>query len=368
MSHGRKALFLNWRDPWHPRSGGAELVTLRVAERLVRRGWSVEWFSAAYAGAPPEERRFGIDFVRSGSAATVHLEAVRRYARAGIADFHVAVDQINTIPFFTPSYLRIPKVAFFHQLAREVWFYESRFPVNLLGYAAEPIYLQAYRRTPIITVSKSSAASLAALGLNGPIHVIPEAVDESPDEAVPPKTTDVDIVVVGRVAPSKRIEFSIAAAELLQARGWRGVLHIVGTGESHYLRRLSTLAGRSLGSQVHFHGRVSDAERTTLLRDASVLWMTSVREGWGLVVTEAARHGTPAVVFDVPGLRDSVRDGITGLVVRPDARALADATRQLLEDRSAFAARALADSRSYDWEATTDAFEAVLSRYAATAI
>ena len=42
---------LNWRDAWHPKAGGAELVTLRVLERLVRRGITVEWFSGAYAGA-----------------------------------------------------------------------------------------------------------------------------------------------------------------------------------------------------------------------------------------------------------------------------------------------------------------------------
>lgn len=364
MSPGRKALFLNWRDPWHPRSGGAELVTLRVAERLVSRGWSVEWFSSAYEGAPAKETRSGIDFIRSGSAATVHLEAFRRYARTITADFHVAVDQINTIPFLTPLYLRIPKVAFVHQLAREVWFYESRFPVSALGYAAEPVYLQAYRRTPIITVSKSSASSLTALGLRGPMHIIPEAVDEPLDVVVPPRGADIDIVVVGRVTPSKRIEFSIAAAELLKTRGWRGTLHIVGAGEPDYVRRLSNLADVRLGAQVRFHGKVGDAERTALLREASVLWMTSVREGWGLVVTEAARHGTPAVVFDVPGLRDSVRHGVTGFVAEPSARALAESTRQLLDDWSAFATRALADSATYDWDTTTTAFESVLLRYA----
>ena len=73
-----RVLFLNWRDPWHPRAGGAELVTLRVAERLSRWGWDVEWFSARYAGSSSDEIRDGIRFVRDGNQLTVHLRAARR--------------------------------------------------------------------------------------------------------------------------------------------------------------------------------------------------------------------------------------------------------------------------------------------------
>lgn len=45
----------------------------------------------------------------------------------------------------------------------------------------------------------------------------------------------------------------------------------------------------------------------------------SAVEGWGLVVTEAAARGTPAIGFDVPGLRDSVEDGVTGLLARGES-------------------------------------------------
>ena len=41
----------------------------------------------------------------------------------------------------------------------------------------------------------------------------------------------------------------------------------------------------------------------------------SLAEGWGLTILEANTLGTPAVAYDVPGLRDSVRDGQTGWLV-----------------------------------------------------
>jgi len=47
-----------------------------------------------------------------------------------------------------------------------------------------------------------------------------------------------------------------------------------------------------------------------------VLAVTSVKEGWGLVVTEANSQGTPAVVYNVDGLRDSVRHNHTGIICR----------------------------------------------------
>ena len=64
--------------------------------------------------------------------------------------------------------------------------------------------------------------------------------------------------------------------------------------------------------------------------------MTSVREGWGLVVTEANACGTPAVVYDVPGLRDSVRNEETGLVVAARPRDMSTALTRLTTDAALY--------------------------------
>jgi glycosyltransferase involved in cell wall biosynthesis len=81
-----------------------------------------------------------------------------------------------------------------------------------------------------------------------------------------------------------------------------------------------------------FWGHLADADKWRLMAEADALVMTSVREGWGLVVTEANACGTPALVYDVPGLRDSVRDGLTGLVVPPRPEKLADAMIRITTD------------------------------------
>jgi len=114
---------------------------------------------------------------------------------------------------------------------------------------------------------------------------------------------------------------------------------------------------------VEFAGRVSEAEKLRILDRRDVLIGTSVREGCGLTITEAAARGTPAVVFDVPGFRDAVVPDRTGLHVQPNLAALAAAIRGLLADaplyedlrRSAW--RAVEDST---YEPATNTFEQVL--------
>lgn len=355
-----KLLILNWRDTWHPKSGGAELVTLRVAERLVRWGWDVEWFSASYPGAATRETRDGIRYVRRGNQATVHLAAWLEYRKS--APFDIVVDEVNTIPFYARAYVRAPVLAYFQQLAQEVWTYETPWPIGVLGASAERFYLRPYRSQPTVSISNSSVDSLREIGLSGPFSTFPISVDEAGDADCPRKADPRDIVVLGRVTPSKRIEDSIDAAALLARTGWGGRLFIVGGGNDTYATRLKRRADVRLSNRIHFTGKVPNEVRGGLLRSASCLWMTSVREGWGLAVTEAARHWTPSIVYDVPGLRDSVIDGETGSVVPPRPAALARATEAMFDSTFAERSRrARAHSVARDWDLCARGFEAILN-------
>lgn len=330
-----------------------------MLEELTKFGWSIEWFSAKYPGAPERSTVNGIRYVRSGSQTSVHLAAYQRY-RAACA-FDVVIDEINTIPFYTPLYLKCRTIAWINQLAANVWRYESPFPAGAIGKALEPIYLRPYRRTEIITISESSAQSFREIGLAGRIHVIPMAVDESIDEYKPTKTDPPHIIVLGRITKSKRVEHALVAAANLRGKGWKGKLHIVGGGGERYVSKLKRLASKIVGPTAVFHDHVSMNERAQLLRSCSILWMTSVREGWGLVVTEAARHWTPAVVYNVSGLRDSVVDGLTGRVVPQHPDALARATYEMITtNASQYARNAMLRSKSLSWDETGRAVQRLL--------
>lgn len=317
-------LILNWRDCAHPKAGGAERVTHEIARRWVSWGHQVTLFSAAFPGAVGEQYVDGVRIVRRGSQATVHWEAYWYYRGQHGGAYDVVIDEVNTIPFFAPLYARCPVVMFSHQLAREVWRYEAPFPLSAVGYLAEPLYLQVYRCVPIMTVSRSTRTDLRRLGLRGPCRVIPEAVDTRAPEVLPDlgsKEDALTLVFVGRVVPSKRVDHIVRALALIRRSQRPGAgparLWIVGSWDDEYRRTLDCLiATLGLRDQVTFFGRVDEAAKERLLARAHVFVMASVREGWGLVVTEANVLGTPAVVYDVPGLRDSTIDEQTGVVCR----------------------------------------------------
>jgi len=104
---------------------------------------------------------------------------------------------------------------------------------------------------------------------------------------------------------------------------------------------------------VVFWGGVSSSDKLRLMSEAHALLMTSVREGWGLVVTEANACGTPAIVYDVPGLRDSVRAEVTGLVVPPRPASLSTAMIRMTSDRELYD-RLVAQGRRWSADFTFD--------------
>ena len=138
---------------------------------------------------------------------------------------------------------------------------------------------------------------------------------------------------VGRLTPSKRVTEIVQAFAMFYRRTGRGRLVLIGNGARGYEARLERLA-RQLGvsERTEFAGWLGSAKKQRRLAQARALLMASAREGWGLVVTECNACGTPAIVYDVPGLRDSVRHMETGLVVTPSPTSMAEAMLKLEDD------------------------------------
>jgi len=165
---------------------------------------------------------------------------------------------------------------------------------------------------------------------------------------------------VGRITPYKRLECLLEAWKMVEREHDGARLVVAGRAQPRYLKRLLDLSGRLGLGRVEFRTGVSRREKKTLLGRAKVLVYTSVREGWGLTVVEANACGTPAVGYDVPGLRDSIRHGETGVLVPPgDVEALAEAVTTLLVDdgfREKLSRNALEWSRRFSWDRTAETF------------
>jgi glycosyltransferase involved in cell wall biosynthesis len=128
---------------------------------------------------------------------------------------------------------------------------------------------------------------------------------------------------------------------------------------------LERLAGRlGVADAVRFHGHLPLPAMVELLHRCHLFLNASPKEGWGLTVIEAAACGVPCVAADSPGLRDSVEDGVTGLLVPyGDTAAMARAALALLGDparREAMGARAAVRARGFSWDAAADDAETLL--------
>ena len=136
------------------------------------------------------------------------------------------------------------------------------------------------------------------------------------------------VVFIGRLSANKRPEHAIRAFGLVRRQLPNAQMWVIGSGpEEARLRKVA-------GPGVTFLGRVSEEEKRQYLGRAHALVATSVREGWGLVVTEAAASGTVSIGYDVPGLRDSI--GASGGVLTPaDPASLATGLVTLLSSVAA---------------------------------
>jgi glycosyltransferase involved in cell wall biosynthesis len=170
------------------------------------------------------------------------------------------------------------------------------------------------------------------------------------------------IAVLGRVVPHKRVELVLEAAAALrdQVPG----LRVEVAGDGYWLPVVrETVSALGLDDVVTVHGRVSEQEKADLLARAWVHAVPSVKEGWGLSVVEAGTHGTPSVAFRAAGgLAESVRDGVTGLLV-DDADGLREALALLLTDpdrRTRLGEGARAHAARYTWTASAARFSPLL--------
>ena len=324
-----RILIFNWKDLAHPAAGGAEVLTEQVARHLAARGHEVTLFAAAVDGKPDCERVESVEIVRRGGRLGVYRAARSFWQEQGAGRFDVVVDEINTRPFLAPRWVRgAPVVALIHQLAREIWFYETPFPVALAGrYVLEPWWLRTYRDVPALTVSQSSAESLERFHGWRNVSVIPEGHVAHPVPDVP-EEDDPTVVFLGRLVAMKRPEealaaFRLARAELPSARLW-----IIGDGPLLPRLRRDAVPG------VELLGRVGGDELVERLARAHVHVATAVREGWGLNVSEAAYCGTPSIGYATPGLVDSI-PASGGLLVEPRPEALARALVDVLSFRVA---------------------------------
>ncbi|CAM3710401.1 glycosyltransferase family 4 protein [Nocardiopsis rhodophaea] len=339
---GVRIVMINWRDPWQSVAGGAEEYAWRMSRHLAGRGACVTFLTSREPGQARVETRQGIVIRRMGQKFSVY-PLVMLWLLLWRREFHVALDCMNGIPFFSrlllPRRTRVISVVHHvHDLQFNAYFNR---PLAWFGrFIESTVASRVYRSCMTVTVSESSRRAMREkLRWRAPITVIhngsppvqPIALDraraarrarsgEATHTDAPTGTHDDTmgspaIVSLGRVVVQKRVSRVVDIASRLRDSRPGLRVHIVGRGpETEPIAERIEREG--LHDHVRLHGFLPEAEKNAVLAGSLLHVTASEFEGWGLTVIEAAGLGVPTVAYDVDGLRDSVRHGETGWLVR----------------------------------------------------
>jgi glycosyltransferase involved in cell wall biosynthesis len=329
--------------PWTV--GGAERWYRALAERLVAEGHEVTYLTRLQwePGAEPEipgvrvvavsradplyddegRRRIGPP-LRFGAGVLRHLLRRRR-----------AYDAVHlcSFPFFSLLAARLALVGtrlpvavdWFEVWSRGYWEEYLGRAGGLVGHLVQRLCVLLTPRAFVF--SALHERRLLDEGLRGEVVRLrglwggdPTDIPEPRPAGEPPT-----VVFAGRHIPEKRAATIPAALALLPGHRAR----ILGDGPERDAVQ-GEVARLGLTDRVEVPGFVDATEVAEAMATASCLLLPSVREGYGLVVVEAARLGTPSVVVAAPdnAAVELVEDGVNG-VVAPDGspEALAAAVR-----------------------------------------
>lgn len=335
-------LFLNRRCIRHPERGGAEIYTYHLAKALVDAGKKVEWFSCKYGGLKREEEIDGIKFIRKGNEFTTHLYG---FMYALKKRKWLIIDEFNGIGFFTffikNSHLLI------HQLYDSFWTAQW----GIMGYpfkAVERFLLKFYKRKPVITVSSSTAEDLKKLRFKE-IEIIHNGLEVNPILSIE-KNSNLSLVYLGRLKKTKNPEDAIKAFFIVKDRIQEAKLFLLGDGPllPSLKRKYASYDG------LIFKGYVDNSEKWWFLKKSHFLLVPSIKEGWGQVVIQANAMGTPAIGYNVAGLRDSIINGSTGMLVK-DYKEMAEIIINLWHNKEKYnkmVQKSIEWAKNFSWEKT----------------
>ncbi len=360
-----RILIFNWRDIKHTWAGGAENYLHELSRLWVEQGYQVTIFCGNDNLSKRYETIEGVQVVRRGGFYTVYFWAFLYYVFRFRGHYDLVIDSENGIPFFTPLYVSKPKLLLIHHIHQEV--FRNHLPWHLATFAS---FLEAklmpfvYRKQKVVTVSASSKDEIIRLSKNifGSIEIVNPGIHNKKFLHLQ-KTTQPSFLYLGRLQPYKNINVAINAFAEVVRKHKNATLTVAGYGES--LESLKTLVAElRIEKSIIFTGRVSEEDKYKLLAQSWVMIQPSMIEGWGITVIEANASNTPVIASNVNGLKDSVIDGSTGLLVQPkDARMFAKAMINLIEDsefRVYLTRQAYKWSQNFSWENSANKFLSII--------
>jgi glycosyltransferase involved in cell wall biosynthesis len=360
-------LAINWQDLKHPESGGAEIHLEEILRRLVKRGHKIDLLCCNFPDGKKEEIVEGVNIIRRGSRPFFNY-IVPGVLRSLIKKnkYDLIFEDVNKVPFYTPLYHNLPVLVIFHHLFGGSIFREINFFLGIYIYLSEKPISLFYKKNHLMVVSESTAQEIINKGVaENHVHVVHNGIDQDVynfDTKVP-KFERPTILYVGRIKKYKSIETVIDAMPAILQRLPEAKLVIVGAGD-HLPNLKEHVKRKQLTDFIELEGFVPQETKVEYYRRSHLLVYPSYKEGWGLTNIEANACGTTVLASRVPGLRDSVDEGKSGLLFEyGNISEFVEKALKILtnnEYRSQLEKGALVHASKFSWDKTTDKTEELM--------
>jgi glycosyltransferase involved in cell wall biosynthesis len=197
---------------------------------------------------------------------------------------------------------------------REYWISYTGGLFGRVGYAIQQLCMRLPDQGVTYSVlheKRLGAHRAPVLRLTGLATEMPEAAESSTAPESEP-----EVVFAGRHIPEKQA--SLIPAAIKAARRSNGAISATIIGDGPEREDIAkSIAELGLEEAVRVPGFVSDDELNQTLERAACLLLPSLREGYGLIVIEAAAYGTPCITIDAPdnAAKELIEEGVNGFVV-----------------------------------------------------
>ncbi len=361
-------LVLNWQDIANPLGGGAEVHLHEIFKRVAQRGHTVSLLCCEVPGRPEREVIDGIHIYRRGSRSLFNFVLpafYREFTERNQVD--IVVDDINKIPFFTPWFVNKPLLAIAHHLFGSSIYRETNIISGTYVFMAERLIPRVYKHTQFAVVSESTCQELQHMGLSAAHQ---EIIGNCIDPSSLPMTVGVKeqvpvVAYFGRLKKYKCVDHVVAAFAAVAREHPQAQLWLLGRGDFEQSLK-SQVQKLGLDNNTTFWGFVTEEQKVDLLSRAWVVVNPSPKEGWGITNIEANACGTPVLSADSPGLRDSVKNGQSGLLYpHGDTEEMAGTLSKLIADtslRETLTQGAVQWAQTFDWEHSANKMEQLCVR------
>ena len=351
----RRVHMLAWRDLDDPEAGGSEVHADNVASMWSQAGIEVMHRTSYASGRPNRTGRRGYEVVRKAGRYMVFPRSVAAELAGRNGRRDGLVEIWNGMPFMSPLWCAGPRSVWLHHVHGPMW--AMTLPPNLARAGVlleERIAPKFYRRSPIVTLSESSKAELVTeMGFRPDrVTVVPPGIDPRFTPGGDRSPTPL-VVAVGRLVPVKDFPRLVRVMARVHETVPDAKLVIVGEGYERD-RIEADIRAADADDWIELAGRIDDGALIDLYRSAWLVASTSVREGWGMTLTEAAACGTPAVATRIAGHADAAPHDRSALLGETDAE-LVDAFCRALTDADLLErlrSGALGRAAELTWEAT----------------